>query len=201
MKEFKQQFLYKDQDGINAQTIQIESAAAALNGFILEAETVLGCKFTDKEKQSLKSNGKEFIKDLVQTKFTFQNANEDFNLEALGLTKVKDLYSNYDKNSGKWIYFDYTLTKGVFVASESEKEKTIQSFSTFSQNQKQNDVLILAEKMVSLFDEAQKMGVLTDYGRKHISSVFDVLTVDVHPEIGEYRIMVNKRFLNSKYLN
>jgi hypothetical protein len=200
MTEFKKELLYVNQEGIEAQTKQIESGATALNGFILEAESVLKCKFTDKEKQALKSDGIAFIKGLVKAKFPFPDASEDFNLNSLGLTNVKNLYSNYERNSGSWIYFDYALTKGVFEASRLEKDKTVQSFSYYTQNEKQNRVLELAEKMIVLFDEAEKLGVLNGHGRKHITNVFDVLTVDVHPEIKEYRIMIHKRFLSTKYL-
>lgn len=200
MKEFQKQLLYKNQDGINAETTQIESGATALNGFISEAETVLRCKFTDKEKEALQSDGIGFIKNLVKAKFPFPDASEDFNLESMGLTKVKNLYSTYERNSGTWIYFDYTLTKGVFEVSKKQKEKTIQSFSYYTQTERQNEVLALAEKMVLLFDEADNLGVLNGNGRQQITNVFDVLTIDVHPQIGEYRIMIHKRFLSTKYL-
>lgn len=201
MKEFKKELLYVNQEGIEAQTKQIESGATALNGFILEAENVLRCNFTDEQKEALKSDGIAFIKELVKGKFLFVDASEVYNLEALGLTKVKDLYSNYERNSGTWIYFDYALTKGMFEASQLEKDKTIQSFSYYTQNEKQNQVLELAKKMVSLFDAAESLGVLSEYGRQQITNVLDVLTVDVHPEIGKYKIMVNNRLLAGKYLN
>lgn len=200
MKDFQPQFLYKDQERINSETNQTESGATALNAFINEAETVLSCKFTDTEKQALKSDGIAFIKNFVKAKFEFPNANETFNLEALGLIKVKDLYSNYERVSVTWLYFDYSLTKGVFEVSKKQREQTIQSFSNYTQTEKQNQVLELAEKMIVLFDEAEKLGVLNGNGRQQIRYVFDVLTVDVHPEIGEYRIMTHKRFLSTKYL-
>jgi hypothetical protein len=200
MTEFKQQLLYVNQDGINSHTTQTELGATALNGFVREAENVLKYKFTDKEKQALKSDGIAFIKNLLKSNFPFPNASEDFNLQSMGLTNVKNLYSNYERYSGSWIYFDYALTKGVFEASRLEKDKTVQSFSYYTQNEKQNRVLELAEKMIVLFDEAEKLGVLNGHGRKHITNVFDVLTVDVHPEIKEYRIMIHKRFLSTKYL-
>lgn len=202
VKEFKKVFLYKDQQVIDGTITQMGEAAAILNEFIFSVEETMKVNLTDEEKIQVKDNGTEFIKAKIKESFPFPLANESFNLEAIGMLKLESLYQFYNLNCGKWISFNYVLNdKGQFELHEKEIKNTIESFSYYTQNPQQNESLRIAESLVKLFDEAESLGLLNEYGRQHITSVIDLLTVNVHPEVGEYRIMVNKRFLNSKYLN
>lgn len=202
VKEFKKVFLYKDQQVIDGIITQMDESAAILNEFIFSVEETMKVIFTDEEKIQFKENGIEIIKEKVRALYPFSAADERFNLEAMGMLKLESLYDFYNLNYSKWIYFKYVLNeKGQFEIHEKEIKNTIENYSLYTENQKQNESLRIAESLVKLFDEAENLGLLNEYGRQHITSVFDLLTVNVHPEKGVYRIMVNKRFLNGKYLN
>jgi hypothetical protein len=201
VKEFQKVLLYKNEEGINATIKQMEEGKEALNLFILSTERVMRTKFDDDDKIELKDNGIEFIKETLRKHIAFPLASEEFNLEAMGLQEVSDLYKSFEYNSGKWLYFNYFLNeKGLFELEENEIKNTIESFSAYTENEKQNQYLRIAEGLVSLFDEAEELGMLNEYGRQQISNVCDLLTVNVHPVIGTYRIMTNKYLLSSKNL-
>jgi hypothetical protein len=200
-KEFQKVFLYKNEEGINATIKQLEEGKDALNLFILSTERIMRTKFNNDEKIELKNNGIDFIKETLKQIYPFKEADEQFNLEAMGMSEIQNSYHSYNVNSSKWLNFNYFLNeKGTFELEENEIENIIESFSFYTENQKQNECLRIAEGLVSLFDEADELGLLKELGRQQISNVFDLLKVNVHPIIGEYRIMTNKYLLSSKNL-
>lgn len=201
VKEFQKVFLYKNEEGINATIKQMEEGKEALNLFILSTERVMRMKFNNEQKEQLKVNGVEFIKETLKKKYPFKEANEKFNLDAMGMGEIENSYHSYNVNSGKWLYFNFKLNdKGFFEVPEEELEKVNEMFSYYTENEKQNKSLRIAEGLVSLFDEAEELGFLNEQGRKQISSVCDLLSVNVHPVFGTYRIMTNKYLLRSKNL-
>lgn len=201
VKEFQKVFLYKNEEGINATIKQMEEGKEALNLFILSTERVMRMKFNNEQKEQLKVNGIEFIKETLKKKYPFKEADEKFNLEAMGMGEIENSYHSYNVNSGKWLYFNFKLNdKGLFELEENEIKNTTESFSYYTENLKQNESLRIAEGLVSLFDEAEELGLLNEYGRQNISNVFDLLTIGVHPVIGKYRIMTNKYLLRNKNL-
>jgi hypothetical protein len=158
-------------------------------------------KFNNEQKEQLKVNGIEFIKETLKKKYPFKEADEKFNLDAMGMGEIENSYHSYNVNSGKWLYFDFKLNdKGFFEVTEDDFEKASEMFSYYTENEKQNKSLRIAEGLVSLFDEAEELEILNQYGRQQISNVCDLLTVNVHPVHGTYRVMVNKNLLRSKYL-
>lgn len=201
VKEFQKVFLYKNEEGINATIKQMEEGKEALNLFILSTERIMRMKFNNEQKEQLKVNGIEFIKETLKKKFPFKEADEKFNLEAMGMGEIENSYHSYNMNSGKWLYFNFKLNdKGFFEVEENEVKNTTESFSFYTENEKQNECLRIAEGLVSLFNEAEELGILNQYGRQQISNVCDLLTVNVHPVLGTYRIMTNKHLLRSKNL-
>ena len=201
VKEFQKVFLYKNEEGINATINRMEEGKDALNLFILSTERVMRTKFDNDEKIELKNNAIEFLKETLKKKYPFKEADEQFNLEAMGMSEIQNSYHSYNVNSYKWLSFNYFLNeKGIFELEENEIKNTIETFSFYTENQNQNESLRIAEGLVSLFDEAEELGFLNEYGRQQISNVFDLLTVNVHPVIGSYRIMTNKYLLKSKNL-
>ena len=202
VKEFKKVFLYKNEEAINVTIKQMEQGKEALNLFILSTERVMRTKFNDEEKIELKNNSIEFIKETLKKKYPFKEADEKFNLEAMGMSEIENSYHSYNVNSGKWLSFNYFLNEnGSFELEENEINNTIETFSYYTENQKQNDCLRIAEGLVSLFDEAEELGFLNENEKKYISNVFDMLTIGVNPVLNAYRIMVNKNLLRSEYLN
>lgn len=201
VKEFQKVFLYKNEEGINATIKQMEEGKEALNLFILSTERILRMKFNNEQKEQLKINGIEFIKEILKKKYPFKEAEEKFNLEAMGMTEIENSYHSYNVNSRKWLSFNYLLNEeGFFELEENEVKNTNELFSFYTENEKQNESLRIAEGLVSLFDEAEELGILNQYGRQQITSICDLLTVKVHPQLGVYRIMTNKYLLRNKNL-
>jgi hypothetical protein len=200
-KKFKKQLLYRDQSTIDAQIKQMESAADTLNSFITTAEKVLRIIFNEDEKLQIKDNGVLFIKSTIAKSFPFPAADEAFNLNAIGMQEVTTLYTLYNAKVGMWQSFNYQLNKkGVFELAPMEKEKTAEAWTSYTQNQKQNEALRIAESLVSLFDEAESLKLLNYYGKQQISNVFDLLTIEVDPTCNDYRIRINKHSLRGKFL-
>ncbi|RTY64802.1 MULTISPECIES: hypothetical protein [unclassified Flavobacterium] len=200
VKEFQKVFLYKNEEGINATIKQMEEGKEALNLFILSTERIMRTKFNNEQKEQLKVNGIGFIKETLKKKYPFKEADEKFNLDAMGMGEIENSYQSYNVNSGKWLYNNFKLNdKGFYEVPEEEIEKANEMFSYYTENEKQNKSLLIAEGLVSLFNEAEEFGFLNEYGRKQISNVWDLLTIGVHPVLGTYRIMTNKQILRSKF--
>ena len=200
VKEFQKVFLYKNEEGINATIKQMEEGKEALNLFILSTERIMRTKFNNEQKEQLKVNGIGFIKETLKKKYPFKEADEKFNLNAMGMGEIENSYHSYNVNSGKWLSNNFKLNdKGFYEVPEEEIEKANEMFAYYTENEKQNKSLLIAEGLVSLFNEAEEFGFLNEYGRKQISNVWDLLTIGVHPVLGTYRIMTNKQILRSKF--
>ena len=200
VKEFQKVFLYKNEEGINATIKQMEEGKEALNLFILSTERIMRTKFNNEQKEQLKVNGIGFIKETLKKKYPFKEADEKFNLNAMGMGEIENSYHSYNVNSGKWLSNNFKLNdKGFYEVPEEEIEKANEMFAYYTENEKQNKSLLIAEGLVSLFDEAEELGFLNEYGRKQISGVFDLLTIGINPVSGTYRIMTNKQILRSKF--
>ncbi len=200
VKEFQKVFLYKNEEGINATIKQMEEGKEALNLFILSTERIMRTKFNNEQKEQLKVNGIGFIKETLKKKYPFKEADEKFNLNAMGMGEIENSYHSYNVNSGKWLSNNFKLNdKGFYEVPKVEIEKVNEMFSYYTENEKQNKSLLIAEGLVSLFDEAEELGFLNQYGRQQISGVFDLLTIGINPVSGTYRIMTNKQILRSKF--
>lgn len=200
VKEFQKVFLYKNEEGINATIKQMEEGKEALNLFILSTERIMRTKFNNEQKEQLKVNGIGFIKETLKKKYPFKEADEKFNLNAMGMGEIENSYHSYNVNSGKWLSNNFKLNdKGFYEVPKVEIEKVNEMFSYYTENEKQNKSLLIAEGLVSLFDEAEELGFLNQYGRQQISGVFDLLTIGINPVSGTYRIMINKQILRSKF--
>jgi hypothetical protein len=193
-KQFKKEFLFTDNERATAYLAEAERAKEDLNLFILNAERVLRLKFTRDERQLLKVDGFNFIKERVKNMSPFPNSSEVFNLEAMGMTEVLDVYSYYNQNAPRWNNYKFELNdKNFFEITEAERQKIIESNSFYTQNEKQNHALRLAKELEKNFLEAEKEGYLNYYNRKVISKVTNLLKIDLDHDIKEYRIMVNHR--------
>jgi hypothetical protein len=202
VKEFKKVLLYKNEEGIKATIKQMEDGKEVLNLFILSTERVMKTKFDDDQKIQLKDNAIEFIKETLKNKFPFKEADEKFNLDAMGMNEIENSYHSYKVNSGKWRSFNYFLNeKGLFELEEKENEKTSETFSYYTENQKQNDVFEVANDLVKLFDKAENLGMICKFSRQHINRVCNVLDIEVNPVVNEHRIIVKKRQITESFNN
>jgi len=200
VKEFQKVFLYKNENNINATIKQMEEGKDALNLFILSTERITRMKFDAFQKNQIRNNV-DYIQGLLREKYPFKEADDSFNLSAMGLTEIGSAYHSFKINSGKWRNLNLKQNEnGLFELAEGEVERINEMFTVYTRNEKQNEALEIAENLVKWFDKADEMKFLSQYDRQNITRIFDILEVDVHPVSNDYRIILNKSRLSDKFL-
>lgn len=145
---FKPMFLHHDKDRTKKITKLYRDSIAPLNALIHEAEKALDRKLTDEEKQSI-AKGSIFYLDELKNKFPFPKSTEDFNYTAMGID-IKTL--NLKKEAYKGSKHEYTLENGIFIESEQYLEEIAKGSDIYTTNEKQNQILQAAKKMLEAYE-------------------------------------------------
>src|SRR5690554_737940 len=158
-KDFTKRFLYNDEKKAESLLNEAEQAKENLNLFISNAERVMRTEFSKAERKILKDDGFNFIKERIKKISPFKNSNEDFNLEAMGMQEVRDIYTSYKLKSSRWNKFNFELnSKNQFILPEKEKEAIKERASVYTSNIKQNEAFDAASRLIEVINPAIEKG-------------------------------------------
>jgi len=178
-KDFTKRFLYNDEKKAESLLNEAEQAKENLNLFISNAERVMRTEFSKAERKLLKEDGYNFIKERIKEISPFKNSNEDFNLEAMGMQEVRDIYTSYKLKSSHWNKFNFELnTKDQFILSEKEKEAIKERASVYTSNIKQNEAFDMASRLIEVINPAIEKGYFEERTLSHFREMTDILDVE-----------------------
>lgn len=199
MKKFKRKFLYKDVKSIEATIIKIKKGRDELNRFVEKVEQELKEPLSNKEKVDLKELGTDFLARKLRSKFIFKDASEEFNLQAIGIN-LKSLTEYYKLNCGHWKKYSYQIQSGKFECLNIEDSPEVQKHIHYTQNQKQNDALFMAQKISEIFETVMDKGYLRVRQIENIPSVTDLVEVLSYNSINYSRGSKPKIQPNLRYI-
>lgn len=196
--KLKKQLLFTDEDRIRQSLDQANKTLEDFNLFILNAERVLRYKFTPDEKVLLLTHGEDLIKSKVKEWSPFKNSSEDFNLEAMGMLEVKDVYQMFRNKSGAWKTFKFELNeKGFFYLTENDIQKIKDSFTYYTQNDKQNEALTIAENIAKSINTAIDAKLVNEYNVKGIVNISYIVSYLPNQATGRLEVIPNYSYIKS----
>lgn len=152
-KEYKGKLIYDDTEKSRATIESLEASAKQATENIERVEKTTGLTFTLEEKKRLVSEGETPIMNRLREKFPFPNADDSFNLKAMGLelTGIKQPLAQLPygfKHNG--FYFD---GKGAVKIEESKIDEIKVKNRYYTKSPKQDEVFEMAESLAAYLNE------------------------------------------------
>ncbi|HTO36541.1 MAG TPA: hypothetical protein VLZ72_09890 [Flavobacterium sp.] len=182
--------LFADEKAITNEKKVIETGFDLLNQAIREAESLLNAKLSGKQKMEIVENGRTFVQNELRKKYQFKNADDDFNLQAMGVNP-EPLYGFLKTNAIKWQSVDFEADKDEIKLSEVQP--LIERHTYYLETERQKEALEIAQKLADVLNEANEKGFVTGNFseiRKCISILDDANRHDVKP-----LFFINKEYI------
>lgn len=180
----KKILLHTDQKKIEAIKKEAVKSAESLNTLIKECEKVCRTTFDKHQRDQVRDTGMAFIKEYFKPQFQFPNADEKFNLQALGID-LAPLENAMAKSYPIWREYPIEQNEnGIFELVGEPKQ--IQSCYTYTENEKQVRAYELAVKITDLINTAIEEKFIPDREIYKLT-LFGILTT----EPGGWKPMVN----------
>lgn len=186
----KKEVLFKDEREVARESQVIEKALELVSQAIEISEDILQEKLTGVQKLEVIKDGRNFVQNELRKRYQFKNADDDFNLKALGVNP-EPLYRFLKSNSIKWQSVDFEVKKDTVVLSEIQP--LIERHTYYLENDRQKEALEIAQKLADVLNEANEKGFVTGNFseiRKSISILDDANRHDVKP-----LFFVNKEYI------
>ncbi|ALJ04367.1 hypothetical protein APS56_04085 [Pseudalgibacter alginicilyticus] len=165
-----------------------------LNDFVKFTETILKTSFTDNEKSNLKDEGIIFVKQWIKPKFKFPDADEVFNLQALGID-LKTIETYWKKNNRSWIGLSPELDKGKFAIKDLDKLPEVRRHYYYASNDKQIDAFNEAKEVCKHLNTLLGLNLIT-HGQSEIINYFKNIRYgtenNIHSTKGESKFYPNE---------
>lgn len=186
-KQFKKQFLYRDDQRIESSISDYQRSLDRVSGMFPKVEKVIKRELTDEEKIALAHDKANLVIEILKPQFPFPNADDEFNLQALGLN-IAPLLN------------ELMNLPGIFCKCEVENKRLIIGQTTldeieavntqYTENENQNKALALANRLIAGFEEAAAMNLVDAYGINKISQITKLL----HNPIGSGNKILPNRY-------
>lgn len=174
-KNFKPQFLFKDDVAMQKEKAKVIKGANKLNDFIKLIESTLTLTLTNDKKEAIHASGLKPIYDDLKSNYPFPKASREFNLQALGLD-LRALEKFYMKYNSTWSDYDYQLNKdGIFEPTKETLKTANDRHTYYTTNDNQNLALKLAKELELMFSNVETSGHLKKYNRNLIEDVTGLL--------------------------
>lgn len=165
-KEFERQFIWRDEKRIEGTVADYKRSVDRVNAMFPKVEKAVGRKLSDEEKVDLAHYKAEAVLKMLRPNFPFPNADDEFNLNALGL-KIQPLLQELRELPG--IVCPTKIHDGQLDIADNFIAEITESNTYYTQNKKQNEALKLGKDLIELLNKAEKMGLTDKYfGLKRI---------------------------------
>lgn len=189
-KEFEKKFIYRDDEQVNKSIENHKKVIESVNLMFPRVEKAIGRLMTDDEKLRLDKDRGNFVMSVLRERFPFPNADDEFNMQALGIN-VRDLLN--DLNTLPSIWVDVKLDNGKLEITEATILNIKEAATQYTKNEKQNEALGIAEKIKGALNEALERGYIHKFGGT--SAISNVTTL-VHSPIGATDFQINRHEIN-----
>src|SRR5690554_1289695 len=186
----KKEILFRDERESSRESQVIKKALELVSQAIEMSEDILKEKLTGVQKLEVIKDGRNFVQNELRKKYQFKNADDDFNLQAMGVNP-EPLYRFLESNSIKWQSVDFEVKKDKVVLSEIQP--LIERHTYYLETERQKEALEIAQKLADVLNEANEKGFVTGSFseiRKSINILDDANRHDVKP-----LFFVNKEYI------
>lgn len=154
----KTELIYLDQKALTKAEKDLAAATEKLNNFVKITIETLGSLEASQIKD-LQANGLNVIRDEIKSRFQFPNANEAFNLEALGLDP-DPLYNYFSEHSELWNSFSFNFDPDFSEFIADKKQSQFEACYFYADTPERIRLMKLARKTIELYDELKESNLL-----------------------------------------
>lgn len=186
----KKEVLFRDERESLRESQVIKKALELVSQAIEISEDILKEKLTGVQKLEVIKDGRSFVQNELRKKYQFKNADDDFNLQAMGVNP-EPLYRFLKTNAIKWQGVHFEADKDEIKLSEVQP--LIERHTYYLETERQKEALEIAQKLADVLNEANEKGFVTGSFseiRKCISIIDDANRHDVKP-----LFFVNKEYI------
>lgn len=186
----KKEVLFRDERESLRESQVIKKALELVSQAIEISEDILKEKLTGVQKLEVIKDGRNFVQNELRKKYQFPNADDDFNLQAMGVNP-EPLYRFLKTNAIKWQGVHFEADKDEIKLSEVQP--LIERHTYYLETERQKEALEIAQKLADVLNEANEKGFVTGSFseiRKCISILDDANRHDVKP-----LFFVNKEYI------
>lgn len=186
----KKEVLFRDERESLRESQVIKKALELVSQAIEISEDILQEKLTGVQKLEVIKDGRNFVQNELRKKYQFKNADDDFNLQAMGVNP-EPLYRFLKTNAIKWQSVHFEADKDEIKLSEVQP--LIERHTYYLETERQKEALEIAQKLADVLNEANEKGFVTGSFseiRKCISILDDANRHDVKP-----LFFVNKEYI------
>ncbi|MET3730705.1 hypothetical protein [Moheibacter stercoris] len=175
---------------------EVLTATDKLNEFTELVAKIINRDMTDDELQELNRSGKNFALNELKKDFPFPKAEDEFNLNAMGLIAEFRQLERFEKTHGKeWRQFEFKAKNGKF---EPEKiQPIIEAERFYADTKEKQQILAFAQELVEVWDKAKRLNL--DPIFRDFVGAFEPLIYSIKPTGEDIKIMIDERGISSVF--
>lgn len=167
-------------------------ATDKLNEFARMIAKIVSRELNDDELQELQHSGKNFALNELKKEFPFPKAEDEFNLNAMGLIGDFRQLERFEKTHGnQWRQFEFKANNGKF---ETEKvQPIIEAERFYADTKEKREILAFAQELVEVWNKAKKLNI--NAGFKSFMNAFEPLIYWTKPTGEDVQIKIDEQGL------
>lgn len=192
----KKNLVFENKLRINQLEKDLATATERLNEFARITAKVIGRDMTDDDLTELQHSGKNFALNELKKDFPFPKAEDEFNLNAMGLIGDFKQLGRFERTHAKeWQQFEFKAKKGKF---EPEKvQRIIEAERFYADTEEKQEILEFAHELVVVWERARKLNIYS--GARDFASAFSPLIYSVKPTGEDIQVKIDEHGISSVF--
>lgn len=188
----KKILVFENELRINQLQKELILATDRLNEFAELVAKVISRDLTDDELTELIHSGKNFALNELKKDFPFPKAEDEFNLNAMGLIGDFRQLERFERTHGnQWRQFEFKAKNGKF---EPEKvQRIIEAERYYADTEEKQQILEFAQELIKVWDKAKKLNINPSF--KDFMSAFEPLIYWTKPTGEDVQIKIDEQGL------
>lgn len=155
-KQKEEELIFIDKDQLKKVERQLNVATGKLNDFYTKAISLLG-KLEIYKPEDLYENGDTVIQEELRARYKFPEADDAFNLQAIGIDPTA-LLNEYHINCHYWQSYDFKFNGSIFVPAEEISQ--LSRCYYYEDTEERKRVMKLVRKVIDLYQELHQSNLI-----------------------------------------
>lgn len=172
------------------------TATDRLNEFAEKTAEVISRDLTDDELQELQHTGKNFALTELKKDFPFPKAEDEFNLNAMGLIADFRQLERFERTNAKlWQQFEFKAKSGKF--GPEKVQPVIEAERYYADTKEKQEVLEFAHELVEVWNKAKDLNINAGY--KDFVGAFGPLIYGIKPTGEDIQVKIDEHGIASVF--
>lgn len=174
----------------------LATATERINEFVEITAKVISRDLTDDDLTELQHSGKNFALNELKKDFPFPKAEDDFNLNAMGLIGDFRQLERFEKTNHKlWRQFEFKAKNGKF---EAEKvQRIIEAERYYADTEEKKEILEFAHELIEVWNKAKDLNINAGY--KDFVGAFGPLIYGIKPTGEDIQVKIDEHGIASVF--